>query len=56
MSNPDSFENANVEDVEAYLDETLDGFTKKDLKSGEGVRYYDGKGNSYQVNYGIVIK
>lgn len=38
-------------DVEKYLDETLDGFTKKTIKKGDGVRYFDGKGKSYQVNY-----
>lgn len=48
----DSFKNANITKVEKYLDHTLEGFTKSPLKKGEGVRYFDGKGNSYQLNYG----
>jgi len=52
IKTPGSFKNAKVSDVEKYLDKTLKGFTKKPLKKGEGFRYYDGKGNSYQINYG----
>lgn len=52
MNKLDSFKNAKITDVEKYLDDTLEGFTKSQLKKGEGVRYFDGKGNSYQLNYG----
>jgi LXG domain of WXG superfamily len=52
LKTPDTFKNAKINDVEKYLDKTLKGYTKKPLKKGEGFRYYDGKGNSYQINYG----
>ncbi len=52
MNKLDSFKNAKITDVEKYLDNTLEGFTKAPLKKGDGVRYFDGKGNSYQLNYG----
>nr|WP_269088191.1 RHS repeat-associated core domain-containing protein [Streptococcus suis] len=52
LSNVNSFNGANIKDVEKYLDEALEGYTKSPLKRGEGVRYYDGRGNSWQLNYG----
>ncbi|MGT2708655.1 hypothetical protein ACVRXQ_12175 [Streptococcus panodentis] len=52
MNDVSSFENANIKDVESFLDEQLKGFTKSPLKRGEGLRYYDGKGNSWQLNDG----
>ncbi|CAM3633864.1 RHS repeat-associated core domain-containing protein [Erysipelothrix urinaevulpis] len=52
LNDPDSFEGKNIKDVEKYLDDNLEGYTKDVLKKGDGVRYYDGKGNSYQLNYG----
>ena len=38
--------------MESFLDSILDGYTKAALKKGNGVRYFDGKGNSWQLNYG----
>ena len=52
LKNPSTFENANIKNVEKYLDEELKGYTKSPLKRGEGIRYFDGKGNSWQLNYG----
>jgi hypothetical protein len=52
LKNLSSLENANIKKVEAYLDDALKNFTKAPLKKGEGVRYFDGKGNSWQLNYG----
>ncbi|MEG0346346.1 MAG: hypothetical protein RR546_07765, partial [Erysipelotrichaceae bacterium] len=52
LKNPKSFEGSSIKDVESYLDDVLSGFEKKPLKKGEGIRYYDGKGNSWQLNYG----
>lgn len=52
LKTPDSFKNSKVTDVEEYLDQTLKGFIKKPSKKGEGFRYCDGKGNSFQINYG----
>ena len=40
------------EDAEAILDKELKGWTKGPIKKGDGVRYYDGKGNSIQLNRG----
>ncbi|WLD94437.1 hypothetical protein [Alkalihalobacillus sp. AL-G] len=45
INNPNSFKNSKVADVEKYLDETLDGFTKKPLKISDGVRYFKVKVN-----------
>lgn len=47
-----SFRDADIHDVEKYLDSTLKGYTKAPLKRGDGVRYFDGRGNSWQLNYG----
>ncbi|MGC6767123.1 hypothetical protein [Enterococcus sp. LJL51] len=52
IDDANSFENSNIKDVESYLDKELSEFTKAPLKRGEGVRYFDGKGNSWQLNYG----
>ena len=52
LKSPSTFENANIKNVEKYLDEELKGYTKSPLKRGDGVRYFDGKGNSWQLNYG----
>ena len=52
LKNPESFKGSSIKEVESYLDDALNGFEKKPLKSGEGVRYFDGKGNSWQLNYG----
>lgn len=30
----------------------LKDYTKAPLKRGDGVRYFDGKGNSWQINHG----
>ena len=54
ISDIDSFRGADIKTVERYLDETLEGYTKAPLKRGDGVRYYDGKGKSWQLNYGYV--
>ena len=54
ISDIDSFRGADIKTVEKYLDETLEGYTKAPLKRGDGVRYYDGKGKSWQLNYGYV--
>lgn len=52
IDNIDTFKNAKYEDVQRYLDEILKGYTKSPLKRGNGVRYYDGRGNSWQINQG----
>ncbi len=52
LENINSLENANIKNVETYLDDVLKNFTKAPLKKGDGVRYFDGKGNSWQLNYG----
>ena len=52
LNDIDSFDNANIKSVEAFLDNELQGYRKAPLKRGDGVRYYDGKGNSWQLNYG----
>ncbi|MCW6683155.1 pre-toxin TG domain-containing protein, partial [Aerococcaceae bacterium NML160702] len=52
MKDLNSFRNNSFEDVEKYLDQTLEGYTKAPLKKGEGIRYFDGKGNSWQLNRG----
>ncbi|MBC1922898.1 hypothetical protein [Listeria grayi] len=35
-----------------YLKKKLKEYTKAPLKKGSGIRYFDGKGNSWQLNYG----
>lgn len=40
LSDVNSFKGADIKDVEKYLDEALEGYTKAPLKRGEGVRYY----------------
>lgn len=52
IENPESFNNAKITDVEQFLDQYLKGFKKSTLKRGDGVRYYDGRGNSWQLNNG----
>lgn len=52
LKNPDSFKGSSIKEVESYLDDMLSGYTKRPLKKGEGIRYFDGKGNSWQLNYG----
>lgn len=52
LKNPKSFEGSSIKDVESYLDDALNGYTKAPLRDGNGVRYFDGKGNSWQLNYG----
>jgi hypothetical protein len=52
IENPESFNNAKITDVEQFLDQYLKGFKKSPLKRGDGVRYYDGRGNSWQLNNG----
>lgn len=45
----------NYNEAEKYLDKELRddaGWNKDALKDGNGVRYYDGKGNSVQLNKG----
>lgn len=52
---PESFDGRSKQEVEEYLDKELvdgKGWEKKPLKDGNGVRYLDGKGNSYQLNNG----
>lgn len=48
----DTFKNVELKTVENYLDKNLKEYTKAPLKKGSGVRYFDGKGNSWQLNYG----
>lgn len=38
--------------VEKFYGKELQTWTKKPLKKGEGVRYYDGKGGSFELNKG----
>ena len=52
IKNINTFKNANTKDVEKFLDKKLQNWTKKPLKKGEGVRYYDGKGGSFELNQG----
>ena len=52
IKNINTFKNANIKDVEKFLDKKLQTWTKKPLKKGEGVRYYDGKGGSFELNQG----
>ena len=52
IKNINTFKNANIKDVEKFLDKELQGWTKEALKKGDGVRYYDGKGGSFELNKG----
>ena len=57
LNDVNSFKNANIKDVEKFLDEkiadgTLAGFKKETLRDGNGIRYNNGKGKSWQLNYG----
>ncbi|WP_417358297.1 hypothetical protein, partial [Gallaecimonas pentaromativorans] len=49
-----SLRGAKLSEVERIADKKyLDmGWTKKPLKDGNGIRYFDGKGNSFQINRG----
>ena len=38
--------------MEKFYGKELQSWTKKPLKKGEGVRYYDGKGGSFELNQG----
>jgi hypothetical protein len=52
---PSQFEGKSPQEVEQQLDDDLvdqNGWTKDTLNDGNGVRYYDGKGNSIQINNG----
>lgn len=54
LDNLESLRGVNPEDVEKMVDEKFlqQGWTKAPLKRGDVVRYYDGKGNSFQMNKG----
>lgn len=42
--------------MEKFYGKELQSWTKKPLKKGEGVRYYDGKGGSFELNKDIKIQ
>ncbi|MEQ1936321.1 MAG: hypothetical protein ABL962_20895, partial [Fimbriimonadaceae bacterium] len=46
---PKTFEEIEYEADGKYLQQ---GWTKQPLKSGDGYRYFDGKGGSFQINRG----
>ena len=52
IKNINTFKNANIKDVEKFLDKELQGWTKKPLRDGNGIRYYNGKGGSFELNKG----
>lgn len=52
IKNINTFKNANIKDVEKFLDKELQGWTKEALKKGDGVRYTNGKGGSFELNKG----
>jgi len=54
LDNLSSLRGASVRDVEALADAKYlqQGWTKKPLSDGNGIRYFDGEGNSFQINQG----
>ncbi|TLG76695.1 hypothetical protein [Culicoidibacter larvae] len=55
LKSPDSFEGKSFNEVEDFLDEELvnnQGWEKTPLNDGNGVKYLNGKGGSYQLNFG----
>ena len=52
LNDLNTFRGADKDRVEQYLDNKLQGWTKEPLKKGEGIRYYDGKGGSFEINQG----
>ena len=54
FNNPESFRGVDPKKVEKLADKALrdNGWTKGSLKRGDGVRYYDGKGGSFEINKG----
>ncbi|MEM7617627.1 MAG: hypothetical protein AAF195_04525, partial [Pseudomonadota bacterium] len=54
VNNPESLRGRSIKEVEELADKEFlpKGWTKKPLKKGEGVRYYNDKGGSFEINRG----